>query len=241
MRPTQQEYEIDLRELFFVIKSKLLVIILSGMIGALAAGLFSYYLIDPVYSSTSKLYILTQSTSITSLSDIQVGTSLTSDYMELIKSRPVVEQVIKDTDLDMDYEQLAAKLSVTNPADTRILNIMVKDGNPRLAKKIADDFASVAQKQISEIMKMDEPSIWEQGHVADSPDSPNHRMNILIGGLLGIFLSMLFVIILHLMDDTLKTPEDVAFYLGLNTLAVIPMRTDKKQAKKKKKKKHAKR
>lgn len=232
-----REYEIDLREIFYIIRSKLVVIILSGLIVALGAGLVSYFMLTPMYTSTSKVYILTQSTSITSLADIQMGSSLTLDYMELIKSRPVVEQVIEDLNLNMKYEDLLDKLSVSTPSDTRILKITITDEDPRLAKEIADDFAIVSKKQISEIMKTDEPSIVEQGHVAETPESPNKKLNILIGMLLGLMISTLIVIIRHFTDDTIKTSEDVAMYLELNTLAIIPLRNGKDGGKKKNKKK----
>lgn len=234
-----REYEIDLREIFYIIRRKLAVIILSGVIVGIIAGLISYFALTPMYTSTSKVYILTQSTSITSLADIQMGTSLTSDYMELIKSRPVVDQVIENIELDMEYEGLLRKLSVSNPADTRILKITITDEDPRMAKRIADDFAAVSQKQISEIMKTDEPSIVEKGHVAENPESPNKKLNILIGMLLGLMISTLAVIIKHLTDDTIKTPEDVAMYLELNTLAIIPLREEKGRPKEKKKKRKA--
>ena len=232
------EMEIDLKEIFLLLRAKLAVIIATALIGAMAAGIFSFFIVEPMYSSTSKVYILTQSTSITSLADIQVGTSLTSDYMELIKSRPVVEKVIKNLDLDMEYEQLLEELTVETPADTRILKITIKDHDPRMAMVIADEFASVSRKQISKIMKTDEPSIVEKAHLADQPVSPNKKMNILIGFLLGAFLSMLVIIVLHLMDDTIKTQDDVEKYLKLNTLAVIPLKPGEEKQKKSRRGKH---
>lgn len=218
------EIEIDLKEIFMVIRARIVVIIISALIGTLIAGVFSFFIINPTYSSTSKVYILTKSTSITSLADIQLGSSLTSDYMELIKSRPVVERVIKNLDLDKSYEEVVSALSVETPTDTRILKITIKDHDPRLAMVMADEFAAVSRKQISEIMKTDEPTVVEKAHLAESPISPNKKMNLLIGFLLGTFISVLIVIILHLMDDTIKTQDDVEKYLGLNTLASIPLR-----------------
>lgn len=235
------EMEIDLKEIFLVLRAKLVVIVVTALIGAIAAGIFSFFIVEPMYSSTSKVYILTQSTSITSLADIQLGSSLTSDYMELIKSRPVVEKVIKNLDLDMSYDQLLDELTVETPADTRILKITIKDHDPRMAMVIADEFASVSRKQISEIMKTDEPSIVEKAHLAAQPISPNKKMNILIGFLLGAFLSMMVVIVLHLMDDTIKTQDDVEKYLKLNTLAVIPLKDGEEKQRRTRSGKHHKR
>ena len=119
MERERDEIEIDLREIFLVLKKRFLVILLTAVIFAAAAGAYSFYVAEPVYEATSKLYITSQSTSITSLADIQVGSSLALDYLELMKSRPVVEEVIDDLGLKMKYEDLLKMMSVTNPADTR--------------------------------------------------------------------------------------------------------------------------
>jgi capsular polysaccharide biosynthesis protein len=227
------ELEIDLKEIFYLLKEKIVVVIVSAVLCALIAGVISFFVITPTYQSTAKVYIITKSTSITSLADIQLGSSLTSDYMELIKSRPVVEKVIDNLNLDLTYEQLLAQLTAVNPADTRFLNITIEDKDPRMAKAIADDFVKVSQKRIAKIMKIDEPSVVEKGHIAKKPVSPNKKMNVLLGFLLGGFLSMMLVIVMHIMDDTVKTPEDIEKYLGINTLSVIPIKegTSKKKHK----------
>lgn len=223
-RDENGELVIDLRDIFFLLRKNLLLILVAALVFGGAAALVSKTLIAPQYESTSKIYILTQSTSITSIADIQLGTQLTTDYLELIKSRPVVEQVIEDLNLDTDYEGLLDKLVVANPPDTRILNITVRDENPYMAKVIANDFASVARKQISEIMKTEEPTVVEEAVAAAEPASPNTLMNTLIGLLLGGLLCIFIVILRDVLDDTIKTPEDVESYLGMNTLASVPLK-----------------
>jgi len=160
---TNDEIEIDLLELFYVLRSKLLVIILSTLVAATAVGLFSKFLISPTYASTTKMYILSMSTSITSFADIQIGNSLTQDYMELIKSRPVVQEVIDNLNLDVTYQDMLKKVTITNPSDTRILCITVEDHDPVLAKEIVDEFASVSIDRIAEIMDTEKPNIVEEG------------------------------------------------------------------------------
>ena len=157
----QDEIEIDLLEIFFLLKRRLWILLLTGIIFATGTGLITNYLIQPLYSSTAKLYILTSSTSITSLADIQVGSSLTKDYIQLVQSRPVVEQVIENLNLNNTYEGLLQQMTFTNPSDTRILVITAEDPNPVLAKDIVDQFVEVSKVSISNIMKTDEPSIVE--------------------------------------------------------------------------------
>jgi capsular polysaccharide biosynthesis protein len=223
-RDENGELVIDLRDILYLLRRNFLLILVAALILGGLAALVSKTLIAPQYESTSKIYILTQSTSITSIADIQLGTQLTTDYLELIKSRPVVEQVIENQKLDLTYEELLDKLVVANPPDTRILNITVRDTNPYMAKVIANDFAAVARKQISEIMKTEEPTVVEDAVVADDPASPNTLMNTLIGLLLGGLVCIFVVILRDILDDTVKSPEDIENALGLNTLAVVPLK-----------------
>jgi capsular polysaccharide biosynthesis protein len=218
-----EEIEIDLIDLLYFLKSRLWVIILTGIIFALGFGLVSSFLITPMYTSTTKLYILSKSTSITSLADIQLGTQLTQDYMVLIKSRPVVTKVIENLELDMSYEELANIITISNPTNTRILEIKAEYPNAFIAKQIVDEFAAVSVDQIAKIMDTEAPSIVEEGFVATVPDSPNLKKNIPIGAMLGVLLAAGIFVVLHIMDDTVKTSEEVEKYLGLSTLGLIPM------------------
>lgn len=216
------EYEIDLLELLMVLRRKIVTILICAVIGAACAGVHAFFMATPLYSSTSQLYILTKTTSITSITDIQVGTSLASDYVELIKSRPVVEKVINDMDMDITYEQMLKKMEVTNTANTRIIKIKVTDADPELAMNITNDFAVVAKKQISEIMRTDEPSIVEKGIIAEEPISPNKTKELAMGLLLGIILACGVIIVRYLLDDTIKNEEDVRKYLQLDTIGAVP-------------------
>ena len=228
------EVEIDLLELLYEFKKKILVIILTALIAAAGTGLFTHYLIQPLYSSTSKLYILTSSTSITSLADIQIGTSLTVDYIQLVQSRPVVDQVIENLKLNRIYEELLDQMTFSNPSNSRILVITANDPDPVLAKDIVDEFANVAKQRISAIMKTEEPTVVEYGYVGERPVSPSLKKNTVIGALLGAILAMGVIVVLYLIDDTVKTPEDVEKYLGLNTLTSIPLQEGEKKSRKKK-------
>jgi len=223
MNRDREEIEIDLREVASVIRKRLLSIILIAVIGAVVAAVMCFFVIKPQYTSTSKLYILTQSTSITSLADIQAGTSLASDYLELIKSRPVVETVIKDLNLNDSYKQMLNRMTVTNPQDTRILNISIDDPDAAVAKEIANEFAVVAQKQISEIMKTDEPTIVENAVISENPSKPDKKRDIAIGFLIGLLGAMLFFIIRYITNDNIRSSEDIEKYIELNTLAAFSL------------------
>lgn len=219
----QEELEIDLREIFAVLMSRLLLIILVGVIFAGGTGAFCKFIKTPIYTSTTQLCILSNTTSIASLSDLAIGTQLTQDYIVVAKSRPVVEKVIENLELEMTYEDLLAVTTVNNPDDTRILSISVTNPDPVLAKQIVDQYAQVSRERIAELMDINEPGIIEEGHVAEKKTSPTTTKNAIVAGILGIFLASAYVIIRYLMDDTIKTSEDVERYLGLNTLGILPI------------------
>lgn len=229
---------IDLLELARELRKKLVLILVCAIIGGAVMGVYSFFIATPIYQSTSKLYILSKTTSITSLADIQVGTSLASDYVELIKSRPVVLTVIRDMELDMSYDAMVDNLIVENVSDTRLVKITVRDTDPERAKLIANKFAKVAKVQISNIMRTDEPTIAESAVVKRTPVSPDKRKNILMGILIGIVLSCGYVTLRFLMDDTIKDADDIFKYLELDNLAVVPLEGGRKQDSTKKHKKH---
>lgn len=216
------EIEIDLKGLFFAILQEWRYIVLSAVLVGGITALINIFFLVPQYASTSKLYILTKSTSLTSLADLQVGTNLTQDYMVVIKSRPVVEEVSRNLKLEMEYEALIGKIAVENPTNTRILNITATDADPKVAKQIADEFAEVSAEYIAEKMDQDPPNIIEKGFVSENPISPAKKRNVFMGILLGGFLVVAFVTVGFIMDDTIKTEEDIENCLQLHTLAIVP-------------------
>lgn len=222
MNSQNEEIEIDLREIFMLILNHIFMVIATAVAGGLLAGLISVYALTPMYTSTAQMYILANTDAIVSLSDLQLGSSLANDYEELIKSRPVVEQVAKNLKLDISYGELLGCLSVTNKTNTRIIQLQITYPDPVAAKEIANEFIAVAQKQISQIMRMDEPTVVEEAIEAKSQSSPNNRRNVLIGAVIGLLLSVGFLVVRSILDDTVHTADDVEKYLRLNTLASVP-------------------
>lgn len=219
---SQDEMEIDLLEIFGVLMSRIWLILLVAVVFAGGTGVFCKFIMTPIYTSTTQLCILSNTT-IASLQDLAIGTQLTQDYIVVVQSRPVVEQVIENLELDMTYEELLSVTSVENPTDTRILSISVTNPDPTLAKQIVDQYAQVSRKRIADLMDINEPGIIEEGHVAERKTSPTTTKNAMIAGVLGVLLASAFVIIRYMMDDTIKSSEDIERYLGLNTLGILPI------------------
>jgi capsular polysaccharide biosynthesis protein len=232
-----EEMVIDLRELFYYFWKKKWIWIVSAVVVAVVAGIWSYYITVPMYSSTAKLYIFTKSSATLSVSDIQLSSNLTGDYMELIESRPVVETVIENLNLTDTYEGLLSSISITNPTDTTILNITATNSDPHLAQLIADEFAEVSRKQIAKIMSIDEPNVVEDAHLSDAPVNLHLKRNILMGALLGIVISGAILLLLYMLDDTIKTADDVEKYLGISVLTSVPLNKEAQKNKHHKKRK----
>ena len=217
------EIEIDLRELLLELLAYWQLILISIILAGGIAFAVSKFMMVPKYQSTSELYVLTKSTSITSLADIQTGTSLTNDYIVVVKGRPVLEQVIQNLGLREDYKSLRGRVELNNPSNSRILEITVTDENPELAKTIADQIAKVSSAFIAEKMDQDPPTIIQNGYADGSPVSPNILKNTVLGGMLGAILSIALVVISYLFNDTITGPEDIEKKLGMNVLGSLPM------------------
>ncbi len=221
------EVEIDLLELLFELKKRIWIIAAVVIAAAAAAGAYSKFVIVPQYTSTSMLYILSKETTLTSLADLQIGSQLTNDYKVLVTSRPVLNQVLDNLDIDPDYlnyKQLRNKITIDNPTDTRIMNITVQDKNPLDAKAYADEIASTASTYIAEIMEMVPPKIIEEGEVSTEPVSPNVLRNTILGGFVGGVIVCGIIVLMTIMDDTIRDEEDIERYLDLTVLATVPIR-----------------
>lgn len=233
----QDEIQIDLKEIFYVILHKLWLIIILGTIGALALGLVNIYLVTPLYTSTTKIYVINrQDETKTTYSDLQTGTQLTQDYMILVTSYPVLEHVIKSTNVELTPDELASLISIINPEGTRILEISVTDEEPERAKILADAIAEASSDQLVNIMEIEKVNIVEYGRIPNSPDGKNVVRSFMVGGLLGAVVAVVIVIALHLLNDNIRTTDDIEYRLKITTLGMIPLEDGSKRKKHKHKK-----
>ena len=215
--------EIDLRDLLMEVLSFWKIIVLvAALVGAIAFAISEFW-ITPMYESTSELYVLTKSTSITSLADIQAGTSLTNDYIVVTKERPVLDQVISNLGLDETYDTLEKRVSLNNPSNSRLLEITVTDSDPNRAKEIADEIADVAADFIAAKMEQDPPQVTHYGYVNTIPVTPNIIKNTVLGVFAGGIVAVLIVVVTYLFNDTISGPEDIEKKLGLNVLGTLPL------------------
>lgn len=222
-RENQEETEIDLQELAYELLGHWKMIVLLTALAAAIAFVLSKYVITPKYQSTSELFVLSKSTSITSLADIQTGSSLTNDYLVVSTERPVIEQVIQNLGLNETYASLKSRISVTNPSDSRLLQINVIDEDNDRAKAIADEMADVVKAYIGEKMNQDPPNVTYYGYSDWNPISPNIVKNTVLGGGVGMLLAMVIILISYLLNDAIMTVEDIENKLAMNVLGTLPL------------------
>ena len=228
------EMEIDLVEVFQLMLKRWWLIIGCAVVFAAAAFGYTKLFVTPQYEASSMIYILSKTTSISSALDLQLGKQLTVDFETLATSRPVVEKVIDELGLDTEYETLVGSITISNPTDTQILKISARNPDPVLARDISNAMSDATAEQIAAVMVTDKPSTVEEAVVPRYPVSPNVKKNTLIAGLAGALLVMAIILLNYLLDDRIKSEEDIVKYLELNALASIPLNKGEKSSKKKK-------
>lgn len=233
----EEEWEIDMGDLLRMLLHRLWLILLAMIGGAAAAFIISRFLITPRYQSTTKIYILNRENSNTvTASDLQLGTQLTKDYAELIQCRYVLETVSGDMGLGLSYKAMKEMVTVSNPADTRILSITVTDTDPARAKEIADYIRDVSAEHIRKVMDIEAVNMVEDADLPPEQYSPDTSRNMLLGGAAGGAGMVLILVLVYLLDDSIKGAQDVERYLNMSVLAVIPLDEEGKTAKSKKRK-----
>lgn len=225
---------LDLVDLLMALYRKLFWIIASGIVVAVLAFGYTKLFIVPMYSSTTKIYILSdenEKNSVLTYSDVQTVTLLTKDYKEMIKSRPVMEAVVEKLGLTISADELLGKVRIEEVAETRILYIHAEDEDPVMAKKIADGVREASIEQVAQIMEKYAIKTVEEGNIPQAPYAPNVMRNTVLGGMIGIVLAVVVIAILYISDDSLKSVDDVERYLGMNVLVMIPMWEKQKKTK----------
>ena len=221
----QEKFEIDVFQLVKVLWKRKFLIVLAALVAGLAAFAYSSFVIKPQYASTTRIYVVNRNQAdkpgLTN-QDLQAGAYLVKDYREIILSQDVLEKVVADQKLTMDAKTLGRKVSVTVPADTRIVSISVRDGNPEEASRIANALREVAAQKIISVTRVSDVTTLEEARPATSPSSPNIRRNTMIATIAGVGFVTIIVLLVELLDDRVKRPEDIEEVMHISLLGVIP-------------------
>ena len=221
----QEKFEIDVFQLVKVLWKRKFLIVLAALVAGLAAFAYSSFVLQPQYTSTTRIYVVNRNQAdkpgLTN-QDLQAGSYLVKDYREIILSQDVLEKVVADQNLTMDAKTLGRKVSVTVPADTRIVSISVRDGKPEEASRIANALREVAAQKIISVTRVSDVTTLEEARPATSPSSPNIRRNTMMATIAGVGFVTVIVLLVELLDDRVKRPEDIEEVMHISLLGVIP-------------------
>ena len=220
-----QAVEIDVFAMLKTLWKRKFSIVLVALVFAIAAFGYSAFLAKKEYQSTSRIYVVSrqnQDNNALTNSDLQAGAYLVKDYREIILSQNVLSQAIEELKLDMTPAELSKKISVSVPTDTRILSITAKDGDPKEAARIANGLRNVAAEKIISVTKVSDVTTLDEAEVPQSPSSPNIKRNVLLGFVAGAGLMVVLLVVVEVLDDRVKKPEDVEELMGLPLLGVVP-------------------
>ena len=221
----QNTMEIDVFHLFKILwKRKILIALVAIVAGALAFA-YSAFIVKPEFTSTTRIYVVNRNQGdkpgLTN-QDLQAGSYLVKDYREIILSQDVLEKVTSNLKLDLSPKNLASKVKVTVPVDTRIVSISVNDRVPEEASRIANSLREIAAEKIISITRVSDVTTLEEARPAIAPSSPNIRRNTIIGLLGGTVFTVIAVLIVELVDTRVKRPEDIEDVMQIALLGVVP-------------------
>ncbi|MHC3568139.1 Wzz/FepE/Etk N-terminal domain-containing protein [Streptococcus suis] len=214
--------EIDVLFLLKTIWRKKFLILLTAVLTAGLAFVYSSFLVTPQYDSTTRIYVVSQNVEAgagLTNQELQAGTYLAKDYREIILSQDVLIQVATELNLK---ESLKEKISVSIPVDTRIVSISVRDADPNEAARIANSLRTFAVKKVVEVTKVSNVTTLEEAVPAEEPTTPNTKRNILLGLLAGGILATGLVLVMEVLDDRVKRPQDIEEVMGLTLLGIVP-------------------
>lgn len=214
--------EIDVLALLKTLWSKKFLIIITALFGAGIAFVYSSFLVTPQFDSTTRIYVVSQNVEAGSgltNQELQAGTYLVKDYKEIILSQDVLSRV--KTELGLT-EDISNKITVSIPVDTRIVSITVRDADPNESARIANSLRIAAAQKIIDITKVSDVTTLEEAVPAEQPSTPNTKRNIAIGMLAGGLLAVGLVLIVEVLDDRVKRPQDIEEVMGMTLLGVVP-------------------
>ena len=222
--------EIDLKELLQMFWSKKVQIIVVVAIFAIIGGVYSLMFVTPKYQASTTLLLATNSSSnnangdssITT-TDVTLNSKLVSTYSKLVKSDKVIRNVISNLSLNMDEDVLKNSVSVTATEDTEFIEISVKNEDPVLATKIANEMSKVFIENVKEFYKVENVHVVDAAEVPQSPYNVNHIKDVIIFAFVGAVIAVLYVLVSNMLDTTIKSEDDIEKIFKQTVLATMPL------------------
>jgi capsular polysaccharide biosynthesis protein len=224
--------EISLTELFLILRKRIQIIILITIISIVTSAIVSFFILDPQYQTFTTLMVgkpkdYQSYNDRLDYNEVLLNQKLVSTYGELVKTRAVADEVIRNLNLDISYETFKDKVNVNLVKDTEIIRLEVIDEDPELAVEIANETAEVFMKKVRNIMRVENIQVIDEAQIPDKPVKPKPMLNMAIAGVLGLMIGVFITFLLEFLDNTIKTPDDVKRHLELPVIGTIPMVEEK--------------
>lgn len=221
--------ELDLKELLQIFWEKKLQIILIIAIFAVVGIIYTLTFVIPKYVAKTSLLLATNSSSVNTGSssitttDITLNSKLVSTYSKLVKSDKVIRNVISNLSLNMDENDLKNSVSVTATEDTEFIEISVKNEDPVLATKIANEMSKVFIENVKEFYKVENVHVVDAAEVPQSPYNVNHIKDVIIFAFVGAVIAVSYVLVSNMLDTTIKSEDDIEKIFKQTVLATMPL------------------
>lgn len=219
-----EEQVISLSEIFEAIKKRWIMIVAITLSATLISGILSFFVIKPVYETSTKLFIGKEESEDTvyNTNDIQMYQKLLQTYAQAIKTKDLVGRAINSLNYELEPSKVVEALTVTPVTDTQILQIKYKSKNQQEAvdvlKNVTEQFIITSK----ELVPNGNVSVIEEVEFPENSVSPNKKMNIAIAFLLGLMVSLGLVFLLEYLDNTYKNKEQLEKELDIPVLGEIP-------------------
>lgn len=230
--------ELDLKDLFELLLSKIYYIIAIMMIFIGIGSIYTFAFTKPMYSSYTTLVLTVSDTNTGSLqsnsittNDITLNSKLVSTYSALIESKNVLRQVISNLEIDMNENSLKKNIHVTSVSDTELIKITVTNENPENSAKIANEIANVFSKEVTKLYNINNIHVVDEAEISNSPSNINHIKDIVIFAFIGIVVAIGYVLLINMIDTTIKSTDDIEKGLGLPVIATLPLMNNSKKNK----------
>ena len=216
--------EIDLKEMFDYFLGKISWIIITVALAVAIGNVYTMFTRVPMYRSTTSLVLVSENkdSSTYNTSEQQLNKNLVGTYSEIIKSKTILNTVIKNLDLDYSVTTLQNRVTVTSVNNTEIIRIAVADSDPKTATKIANEIAKVFVSDINKFYKLNNVSVLDKAEDNTSPYNVNYIKDNAIYIMIGLVLSCGVIFIFFYFDTTIKTSEEIERKLGLTIVGVVP-------------------
>lgn len=219
---TQEEQIIDIQALLLELWGKAWIVLIFGVIAAFLGFAYSVFLVTPMYRASTSIYVLQNTENLTT-SEFTIGTQLANDYVGIIRSRSVCEAVANNLGLDVPPAAIASAISVSQMDNTRIVTISAVSSDPLMAQRLANEVRESAKEFLKSIMNLPDVNTVDEAVFPTAPYTPNTKRNTLVGFITGFILAAGVIAIRFILDDTVKTEDDVKRRLGLSVLGMVPV------------------